>query len=94
MNSFWIFLKWSQILHDPLFYLVIMVTISNYKASKVIALSRSVFCRGVVAESEDIIKESVNALTKQGFINYFGLQVYPDFWLLFFLSLIFLLWEL
>ncbi|KAL9274479.1 hypothetical protein AKJ16_DCAP26321 [Drosera capensis] len=30
--------------------------------------------RGVVADSQDIIKESADALGKQGFINYFGLQ--------------------
>lgn len=32
-------------------------------------------CRGVVAESDDIIKASVISLGKNGFINYFGLQV-------------------
>ena len=31
--------------------------------------------RGVVADSEDTIKASAIALGKQGFINYFGLQV-------------------
>lgn len=30
--------------------------------------------RGVVAESEDIIKASVEGLGKNGFINYYGLQ--------------------
>ncbi|KAL9266974.1 hypothetical protein AKJ16_DCAP26716 [Drosera capensis] len=30
--------------------------------------------RGVVADSLDIIKESADALGKQGFLNYFGLQ--------------------
>lgn len=31
--------------------------------------------RGVVADSEDTIKASASALGRQGFINYFGLQV-------------------
>ncbi|KAL3516315.1 hypothetical protein ACH5RR_023217 [Cinchona calisaya] len=34
----------------------------------------TVTLRGVVAESEDVIQASVNALAKLGFINYFGLQ--------------------
>lgn len=33
------------------------------------------FIRGVVADSEDTIKASAEALGKHGFINYFGLQV-------------------
>jgi hypothetical protein len=34
--------------------------------------------RGIVAESEDIIKTAVDGLGKNGFINYYGLQV--RFW--------------
>jgi hypothetical protein len=33
------------------------------------------FFRGVVAESEDVIKAAVDGLGKNGFINYYGLQV-------------------
>jgi hypothetical protein len=32
--------------------------------------------RGVVAESDDVIKNAFEGLGKSGFINYFGLQVY------------------
>ena len=32
--------------------------------------------RGVVADSEDTIRASAEALGKHGFINYFGLQVF------------------
>ncbi|RYR02388.1 hypothetical protein Ahy_B06g081184 isoform A [Arachis hypogaea] len=35
--------------------------------------------RGVVADSEDTIKASADALGRHGFINYFGLQVLPRF---------------
>jgi hypothetical protein len=35
--------------------------------------------RGVIAESEDMIKNAVDGLGKNGFINYYGLQVlYPQ----------------
>ena len=35
--------------------------------------------RGVTAESEDMIKNAVDGLGKNGFINYYGLQVlYPQ----------------
>jgi tRNA pseudouridine13 synthase len=33
------------------------------------------FFRGVVAEFEDVIKAAVDGLGKNGFINYYGLQV-------------------
>lgn len=33
------------------------------------------FLRGIVADTEDTIKASVDALGRNGFINYFGLQV-------------------
>lgn len=33
------------------------------------------FFRGVVADSEETIKKSAESLGKDGFINYFGLQV-------------------
>ena len=33
------------------------------------------FFRGVVAESEDVIKAAMDGLGKNGFINYYGLQV-------------------
>lgn len=32
-------------------------------------------CRGVSSETDDIIRASATALGKNGFINYFGLQV-------------------
>ena len=34
------------------------------------------FFRGVIAESEDVIKAAADGLGKNGFINYYGLQVY------------------
>lgn len=36
---------------------------------------------GVIADSEDTIKAAADALGKQGFINYFGLQVFSRFFL-------------
>lgn len=33
------------------------------------------FWRGVIADSDETIKASTDALGKHGFINYFGLQV-------------------
>lgn len=47
----------------------------NFKDNYNYTLKEQLVCRGVVAESEDIIKDSANTLGKQGFINYFGLQV-------------------
>ena len=35
-----------------------------------------IFFRGVIAESEDVIKAAADGLGKNGFINYYGLQVY------------------
>lgn len=52
--------------------------------------------RGIVADSDDTIKASADALGKHGFINYFGLQVLPYppslsllpyFWITFFFPL-------
>jgi hypothetical protein len=34
------------------------------------------FFRGVIAESKDVIKAAADGLGKNGFINYYGLQVY------------------
>ena len=36
------------------------------------------YIRGVVVDSEDVIKASANSLGRNGFINYFGLQVLPS----------------
>lgn len=40
--------------------------------------------RNVVAESDDVIKAAVDGLSKNGFINYYGLQVKETY--LFFLA--------
>lgn len=43
----------------------------------VIHSPRSLFLlRGVVADSDDTVKASADALGRLGFINYFGLQVH------------------
>ncbi|KZV54416.1 pseudouridylate synthase 7 [Dorcoceras hygrometricum] len=49
--------------------------------------------RSVIAETEDIIKESTSALGKNGFINYFGLQVATINSLLFTGKLLKLTWK-
>ncbi|KAL5156087.1 Multisubstrate pseudouridine synthase 7 [Glycine soja] len=39
-----------------------------------VSIALTYFLRGIVADSEDIIKASADALGRHGFINYFGLQ--------------------
>lgn len=51
----------------------------NFKDNYNYTLKEHLVCRDVVAESEDTINDSANSLGKQGFINYFGLQVIYSF---------------